>query len=54
MPDYTVAQALVQFALDEQTEAYLRVDNLFDEEYQEVRGYGTSDRGVYVGLRKSF
>lgn len=33
---------------------YGRVDNLFNEEYQFVRGYGTPDRSYFAGLRKTF
>lgn len=52
--DYTVADLTLAYEVNEQTEAYLRVENLFDEEYQLYRGYGTSDRALYVGLRASF
>ncbi|WP_343079440.1 TonB-dependent receptor plug domain-containing protein [Ostreiculturibacter nitratireducens] len=54
LPDYTVANATFTYDLGQETEAYLRVENLFDEEYQLVPGYGTSDRAFYAGLRKSF
>ena len=54
MPDYTVANATVTYDFGNDTEAYLRVENLFDEEYQLWDGYGTSDRALYVGLRRSF
>ena len=33
---------------------YGRVDNLFNEEYQHVLGYGTPDRSYFAGLRKTF
>ncbi|WP_372604054.1 TonB-dependent receptor plug domain-containing protein [Actibacterium sp.] len=52
--DYTVAHASVSYAFDDSTEAYLRIENLFDTEYQQVQGYGTSDRAFYLGLRKNF
>lgn len=54
LPDFTVAHATLTYDLGQETEAYLRVENLFDAEYQLVPGYGTSDRAFYVGLRKSF
>jgi len=44
----------VTYAVNDTTEAYLRVENLLDNDYQTVAGYGTSDRAVFVGLRKSF
>ncbi len=54
LPDFTVANATVTYDLGNAAEAYLRVENIFDAEYQLVPGYGTSDRAFYVGLRKSF
>ena len=54
MPDYTVVNATMTYDLANETEAYLRVENLLDEEYQTSRGYGTSDRAVFLGLRASF
>ena len=32
----------------------MRVENLFDKEYQTSGGYGTSDRALYFGVRASF
>jgi vitamin B12 transporter len=52
--DYTVVNATLTRDFGSATEGYLRIENLFDEDYQLVPGYGTSDRAFYVGLRKSF
>ncbi|NKX45146.1 TonB-dependent receptor plug domain-containing protein [Roseicyclus persicicus] len=52
--DYTIAHATFTYALAEEVEAYLRIENLTDEEYQLFRNYGTSDRAVYIGLRSRF
>jgi vitamin B12 transporter len=54
LPDYTVANATFTYDVGQGGEAYLRVENVFNEEYQTVPGYGTSDRAFYVGLRKTF
>lgn len=54
LPDYTVVNTTFTYDFGTGAEAYLRIENLFDEEYQLVDGYGTSDRAVYLGLRKSF
>ena len=35
-------------------EIYGRVENLFDEQYQTVSGYGTYGRNAYVGVRAKF
>ncbi|QBY01869.1 TonB-dependent receptor [Rhodophyticola sp. CCM32] len=54
MPDYTLANLTITREINETSEVYLRVNNLFDEDYQTTRGYGTSDRAFYVGLRARF
>ena len=54
LPDYAVLSAALHYDVAPGTEAYLRIENLTDAEYQTVKGYGTSGRAVYVGLRKTF
>ena len=54
MPDYSVANATLNYAVSDTSEIYLRVENLFDKEYQTSAGYGTSDRAIYFGVRASF
>ncbi len=54
LDDYTVADLRLAYAFSDQAEAYLRVENLFDEEYQTARGYGTPDRAIFAGVRASF
>ena len=54
LDDYTVANMNLRYALTDQAELYLRVENLFDEDYQVVTGYGTSDRAAYFGVRARF
>jgi vitamin B12 transporter len=54
LPDYTLVNASIRREITEGVEAYLRVHNLFDEQYQTRRGFGTSDRAFYIGLRSRF
>lgn len=54
MPDYTVVGVEAAYKVGEGAEAYLRVENLFDEDYQTSAGYGTSGRAAFVGLRAKF
>lgn len=54
MPDYTVANATLTYEINPQAQAYLRVENLFDEQYQTVRNYGQPGRQVFLGVRTSF
>ncbi|MEL6665304.1 MAG: TonB-dependent receptor [Pseudomonadota bacterium] len=39
------------YDLNETVELFGRVENLFDEEYQQILGYGTPDLSGYVGVR---
>lgn len=54
LPDYTLVDLSVAYGISDISEVYLRVVNLLDEQYQTVRGYGQSDRALYVGIRGSF
>jgi vitamin B12 transporter len=35
-------------------QAYLRAENLFNEKYEELFGFGTAVQSVYAGLRVSY
>lgn len=52
--DYTVVDARLGYRVTESAEAYLRVENLFDEEYQTARGFGTAGRSVFAGVAARF
>ena len=54
MSDYTVVDLSFDYALSSDVSASLSVHNLFDEQYQQVAGYGTSGRALFVGLSASF
>ena len=54
LPDYTVADVTLNYKVSDSADAYLRVENLFDEQYQLRSGYGTSDRAFYAGIRTRF
>ena len=54
MSDYTVVNASVTYDISDRAEAYVRVVNLFDEQYQTAANFSASDRAVYVGLRARF
>ncbi|MDH2325871.1 TonB-dependent receptor [Cereibacter sp. SYSU M97828] len=54
LDDFTVADATLTRDFGNGTEAYLRIENLFDEDYQLVRGYGTAERSAYLGVRRSW
>jgi vitamin B12 transporter len=54
LDSYTVVNVGGSFKFNEHVEAYARVENLFDEQYQEVFGYNTAGRTAFVGLKGKF
>ena len=54
LDDYTVANLTLTQVLSDNREAYLRIENIFDEDYETVPGYNTPGLSVFVGLRASF
>lgn len=51
---YAVANLASQYDLNDRTQLWLRIDNLFDEEYEEVLSFQTSGFAVFGGARFSF
>ena len=51
LDSYTVVDAALDLAYSSRVSLYARAENLFDEDYEEVRGYGSPGLGVFVGLR---
>ena len=51
---YALASARVAWRLTEELEAYVRVENALDDEYQDVAGYATAGRTVHAGVRLRF
>ncbi|NJO53792.1 MAG: TonB-dependent receptor [Bacteroidales bacterium] len=48
---YTVVNGLISYDLTPNTTIYLRGDNLFDEQYEEVYSFVAPGRVVYAGLK---
>ena len=51
---YFVANAKVDYAINQTWNAYLKVTNLLDREYQTVHGYATAERSYYLGVQAKF
>jgi len=51
---YVLASARVAYQIVEGLEAFARIENAFDEDYQDVVGYATQGRSLYAGLRFRF
>jgi vitamin B12 transporter len=49
--DYLLASAKIGYRITPALEAYARVENAFNAEYQDVFGYNTPGRTVYAGVR---
>lgn len=54
LDDFTTVDVALRQPVRDDLEAYLRLENIFNEQYQLNDGYGTSDRAAYVGFRASF
>lgn len=54
LPAYTVVNIGGSFKFTDRLEAYGRIDNLFDADYQEVFGYNTQGRAAFAGLKGTF
>lgn len=50
MDDYERVDLALQYRWNEHFEPYLRVENLFDQEYEEVNGFGSPGSQAVVGL----
>ncbi len=48
---FDVLNLAVTYDVSERIEAYVRVDNLLDEEYEEILFYGTPGRSIFGGVR---
>lgn len=51
---FEVVNLAVNYDFSDQFQAYVRVDNLFDEEYEEILYYGTPGRSMFGGIRANF
>ncbi|MCB0344278.1 MAG: TonB-dependent receptor [Bdellovibrionales bacterium] len=50
MDDYTRVDASLQYTLLEKVTPFLRVENLFDEDYEEINGYSTPGFEIFGGV----
>lgn len=54
MDGYTVVNLAGSYQVIDSVELYARVENLFDEDYEEVYSYGSLGRSAYAGVKASF
>ena len=51
---YALVNLAARYEINERLAVFGRIDNLFDEEYEEVKGYGTPGFSVYAGVKARF
>ncbi|MFQ5956611.1 MAG: TonB-dependent receptor plug domain-containing protein [Candidatus Brocadiales bacterium] len=54
LDNYTVVNLAWSYDVNENFKIFNRVENLFDEEYEEIKGFGTAGIAAYGGLEVSF
>jgi vitamin B12 transporter len=54
MPDYTVVNASAFYDINDKLQAYVRVQNLTDAQYETVTNFNTGGRQLFAGIRASF
>ena len=54
LDDFTLVNLAVNYQVNKQLSFYSRIENLLDEDYEEVLGYQTLERGIYAGVRYNF
>ena len=54
LKDYTVVDTGINYQIKDDISAYVKVENVFDESYQEVRGFSSVPRLVRVGTNIKF
>ena len=52
--DWTRVDVTAAYELNEKVELFGRIENLFDEEYQQILGYGTPDLSGSIGIRVNY
>jgi vitamin B12 transporter len=54
LDDYIRIDLTGSYALSDNAEAFVRVENLTDEHYEEIKDFGVAGRSAYAGLRARF
>lgn len=54
LPPYTLLNAVVSYDLIQNTQIYLRIDNIFNEKYEMIKGYGTAGPSLTGGFKLQF
>ncbi|MDX4060167.1 TonB-dependent receptor [Aliarcobacter skirrowii] len=52
--NYTIWNAVIDYQANKNFSTYIKLDNIFNKDYQIVDGYATSQRAAYLGIKASF
>ena len=53
-PAYTLFNLAASYQLSKNIEVFGRIDNLLDQDYEAVLGYGTPGRSAYIGIKATY
>lgn len=51
---YTLWNGAINYEINKNLKAYVKMENIFDKYYQTANGYATAGQSAYVGLKASF
>lgn len=51
---YTIWNTVVNYKIDDNIRTYVKVNNIFDKDYEVINGYATVPQSIYVGLKVKF
>ena len=54
LDDFEVMDLSASYSVSDNIKLYARVENAFDEDYEEIAGFNPPDRAAYVGVRFNF
>lgn len=54
LPSYTLFNAVVSYEFIQDTQFFLRLDNIFDKEYELIKGYAAPSFSFYTGVKVQF
>jgi len=52
--NYALVNSVINYEVSTNAKLYLKLDNIFDEDYYTTYGYATAGRSAYLGLKYSF
>jgi vitamin B12 transporter len=54
LDDFEVLDLSASYDINDSARIYARVENLLDEDYQEITGFFSPQRAIYIGIKLNF